>query len=140
MLKGTNPNLTFMRMCRYIPEHELHSLASAGDVARIRDALIDGTLYLTKKPTNQIEYVWKITNSIFEEALLAHIDSGCRIFKKRVLNPSKDCAIFEANVCLDPDVAVDEAQDVYVEFRVTIDQVFICNCHPHPETSRRLPK
>lgn len=126
--------------CRYIPKAELPQTATDEEITTILDALSEGRYRIVSTALRYVVKPWAMTIASFVDAIQAHLESGCRIFRKTVQNPPENTLLFSANIGLDPD-SDDEDEDVYVEIRLrNYEIVIICDAHNHTRGQPRLPK
>ncbi|MDR3405900.1 MAG: hypothetical protein P4L99_25670 [Chthoniobacter sp.] len=127
-------------MARYIPESDLPATATDAEVQAILDALKARRYKLHNKAERYVVGPWKMKAPAFVDAIIAHLEDGCRIFHKPISNPPSNTLFFSANVCRDPEFN-DEEDDIYVEIRFENNAVVIlCDAHNHYDWQPRLPK
>ena len=127
-------------MCRYKSRDQLPPRASPEHVQAILNAINSRQFRVIDVASRCAEDTWHIRIPVFVDAIRAHLVSGYLLYLKQVLNPPDHYILFEANVRLDPS-SLDEADDVYVEIRLSKHGVYAYtgNAHPHFDTPR-LPK
>jgi hypothetical protein len=142
VLKSTFITLQNMKKCRYIPESGLPPLGDAGTVEVMLAAFREGRVKVLNRAIGCLTGCWHISVDVFVEAILDHLETGGRAFKKyekagaRLL-PNK----YQASVWIREPDDDDDYDDgtVYVELLVTDNEVIlICNTHEHENGGRNL--
>jgi hypothetical protein len=127
-------------MCRYKSRDQLPPRASPEHVQAILNAIKSRQFKVIDVAARSAEYIWQIRIPVFIDAIRAHLAAGYLLYLKPVSNPPDHYILLEANVRLDPS-SLDEADDVYVEIRLSKHGVYAYtgDSHPHFDTPR-LPK
>jgi hypothetical protein len=131
-----------MKKCRYIPESGLPAVADLGTVNVILAAFREGRVRVLNRALGCLTGCWHISVDFFVEAVLYHLETGGRIFRKYEIGgarllPNK----FQASVWIREADDTDDYDDgtVYVELIVTDSEVIlICNTHEHENGGRNL--
>lgn len=118
-------------------------VASPEQMALLLSAFREGRVKVLGRALNWLTGCWSVSVDAFIRAILDHLETGGRVFRK----PEQNSGRFLSNK-LQASVWIREPNDdddyddgtVYVEFIITEDEaVLICNTHEHEAGIHRLP-
>jgi hypothetical protein len=110
--------------------------ASMEQVAKVREACELDKAPLSGKSSNYATRVWQVHESQLRGAIIGHIATGKRIFRKH--EPGGSRRLLPNHV--QANVNLDEDRQIYIEMILMDNGIVILNAHPHEPGQPRLPQ
>jgi hypothetical protein len=124
-----------MRYSIYKKEQDLPPLATPTEILRIRSACQKNKVHLGRSAQSNLHH-WKIHESQLRGAIIGHIESGRRIFRK--FQRELKGVLLEGNRHANVTLYVEK--DIYVEMILMAHERIIINAHDHDKNILLLPQ